>query len=163
LRHAVAAAAGPYGYQDYLLTDNFTVAFDAAAPYWLDTAVVEQAAAEMPLDALLEAVAAYRGELLPGFYAEWVGLERERLHMAFERQMQALLDRLGEAGRWADVLAEAERWRAGAGARTGLPRLMLAHSGQGDGAGVAQALPTLPRRLARDLARGAVGPNAGAV
>lgn len=155
LRHAVwrlrrALAAGG---ADFLLADNFTVAFDAAAPYWLDTAAVEQAAAaDLPLNALREALSAYRGELLPGFYAEWVGLERERLHTVFERQMQVLLDRLCDAARWPDVLAEAERWLAlGQAPERAYRALMLAHSGLGDVAGVAQVYQRCREALERDL------------
>jgi DNA-binding SARP family transcriptional activator len=156
LRHAVwrlrrALAAGEH---PYLMADNFTVTFDAAAPYWLDTAALEQAAApELPLEALLEAVAVYRGELLPGFYAEWVGLERERLHTVFERQMQALLDRLGEAARWGEVVREAERWIAlGQAPERAYRALMLAHSGLGDVAGMAQSYQRCREALQRDLA-----------
>src|SRR5215212_8621972 len=64
LRHAVwrlrqALGDSLRGGPDYLITDNFTVTFDAAAPYWLDTAVLESApAADIPLAELLEAVGA---------------------------------------------------------------------------------------------------------
>ena len=43
----------------------------------------------------LDNLAVYRGELLPGFYDDWVTHERERLEALFEHKMQRLLDRLG--------------------------------------------------------------------
>ena len=47
---------------------------------------------------------------LPGFYDDWVTLERERLQAVFERKMQALLARLEQEERWSEVLERGERW-----------------------------------------------------
>src|SRR5688572_2366974 len=82
LRHAIWRLRRALGTSadHYLQADNFAVAFDAASDFWLDTAVLEQASAGEAIEPLLAAVAAYRGELLPGFYADWIDLERERLH-----------------------------------------------------------------------------------
>src|SRR5919204_5467014 len=64
LRKALEAHLAP-GAQ-YLLADDLTVAFNPMAPAWLDVAVLDQPAHDA--DALKVAAAAYRGELLPGFY-----------------------------------------------------------------------------------------------
>jgi two-component SAPR family response regulator len=59
------------------------------ADYWLDTEALQQAfSGEWPVDELIETVSVYNGDLLPGFYGDWVSLERERLQSAFERQME---------------------------------------------------------------------------
>ncbi|MBI1879271.1 MAG: hypothetical protein HYR94_13810 [Chloroflexi bacterium] len=138
LRHTlwrIRKSLGPslYG-PDYINADDLTITFDVSAPYWLDTAVLERKVNQhSPLEELIEAVSVYRGELLPGFYEEWVVLERERLQTVFERKMQTLLERLVEAQRWPDVLEWGERWLAlGHIPEPAYRALMLAHSGLGD-------------------------------
>ena len=118
----------------YLITDELSIAFDANAEYWLDVSVLERKMAEAEsAEALIGVVSVYSGELLPGFYDEWAVLERERLHGVFERKMQALLDRLIEGQRWAEVLEWGERWIAlGRVPEPAFRALMIAHSGLGD-------------------------------
>jgi predicted ATPase/DNA-binding SARP family transcriptional activator len=159
LRHAVwrlrrVLEPGEAAGSTFLQADNFTVAFAADADYWLDTAVLEQgAAAEDSLPSMIETVSAYRGELLPGFYADWINLERERLHNVFERQVQLLLDRLVAAGQWTDVLTWAERWIAlGQVPERAYRALMLAHSELGDHASVALDYQRCRDALQRELA-----------
>jgi DNA-binding SARP family transcriptional activator len=96
-----ALATGP---QPYLLADDLTVTFDTRVECWLDVAVLEQKPVRETADDLLMVVSAYAGELLPGFYDEWVMLERERLQTVFERRMRQLLDKLVETRRWPEVL-----------------------------------------------------------
>ncbi len=91
LRNAVWQLRKAIG-ERYLQTDKETVAFQATAPYSLDvTALAGEVAG---IDNLIRAVSVYKGELLPGFYEDWVQLERERLRALFERRMQALLGQL---------------------------------------------------------------------
>ena len=117
--------------QPYLLADNITIAFDRDADYWLDTAALEGDAAGP--EATTAALAAYRGELLPGFYDDWVVLERERLRAIFERKMQGWLERLVEEERWAEVLEWGERWIALGGApELAYQALMAAHAALGE-------------------------------
>jgi hypothetical protein len=52
---------------------------------------------------LIGPVSLYRGEPLPGFYDEWIPLEREHLDTLFERQMGRLVDRLVEARPWPSI------------------------------------------------------------
>jgi DNA-binding SARP family transcriptional activator len=93
LRKALEAHLPP-GVQ-YLLADDLTVAFNPMSPVWLDVAMLDQPPnGTASTERLKEAVAVYRGELLPGFYDEWVLRERERLEAVFERKMSDLLDRL---------------------------------------------------------------------
>ena len=70
----------------YLLTDGFAVSFNAGADYWLDAAVLARQADG--LQDQLDALSAYRGPLLPGFYDDWVTLEREHVEAVFQHKMQ---------------------------------------------------------------------------
>ena len=71
----------------YLQTNDLTVAFNAAAEYWLDAAALKKVSENASVDELVAALSAYQGELLPGFYNDWVALEREHLNSIFEHHM----------------------------------------------------------------------------
>jgi DNA-binding SARP family transcriptional activator len=150
LRRALETAGAT---RDYLLSDDLSVAFDRSAAYRLDTATLEQKLDERAApEAFIQAVAAYAGELLPGYYDDWVVLERERLQAVFERKMQALLDRLGAAQRWPDVLEWAGRWIAtGQVPEPAYRSLMLAHAALGDAASMAAAFKRCADALRREL------------
>jgi predicted ATPase/DNA-binding SARP family transcriptional activator len=159
LRHAVwrlrrSLEPGEHSDATYLQADNFTVAFSAESDFWLDTAVLEQGAeADDSVEGVIEAVSVYRGELLPGFYADWANLERERLHNVFERQIQQLLDRLVADGQWTDILTWAERWISlGQAPERAYRALMLAHAELGDQASVALDYQRCRDALQRELA-----------
>ena len=118
LRHALwrvrkSLGCDPHTGRDYLIADEIAVSFDATNPLWLDAAVL---AARTPADAgaevLLEQVSVYGGELLPGFYDDWIVLERERVEAVFESKMRMLLERLSGAGCWDEVMDWGERWIA---------------------------------------------------
>ena len=88
----------------YLLVDDFSITFDPTASYWLDVAILDHKGVEAgPLEDLISAVSVYEGELLPGFYEDWVSLERDRLQAVFEQKMKVLMDRLVAEQRWAEV------------------------------------------------------------
>ena len=136
-----------------LLVDDVTIAFNTAINYWLDVESIAQPLEEAgTADDLMRAAAAYTGELLPGFYDEWVQLERERLQAQFERKLTLLLERLVETQRWADILHWAERWIAlGYTPEPAYRALMLAHAGLGDMASVAETYRRVVEALERDL------------
>jgi oligopeptide transport system substrate-binding protein len=103
-------------------------------------------------DALLLAVSAYGGELLPGFYEDWVTLEREHLGAVFERKLGRLLDCLLAERRWDEVLEWGERWIATGGTPEPAYRaLMLAHAGLGNLAAAAAQYQRCVEALAREL------------
>jgi WD40 repeat protein/DNA-binding SARP family transcriptional activator len=137
----------------YLLTDEITATFNTQSAYWLDAALLDrQAGDNASAEELMEAVTAYGGELLPGFYDEWVVLERERLEATFERKMQRLLDRLVEAQRWQAVLEWSERWIAlGHVPEPAFRALMIARARLGDPAGVAAVYRRCVEALRYDL------------
>src|SRR5579859_7912671 len=139
--------------RDYVSADEFTVTMDPAVDLWLDARLLaEPLDKSNALEALIAAVAAYRGELLPGFYDEWVLAERDVLQAAFEARAALLIDRLVEARRWADVLEYGERWIALGGAPEPAYRaLMRAHGAQGNQAQVAATYHRCADALHHDL------------
>lgn len=139
---------------DLLLTvDEITVAFNTNSDHWFDVDVVLQPVDERSAaDNLIPMVAAYGGELLPGFYDEWVLLERERLQAEVERKMSLLLERLVTEERWPDILHWGERWIAlGHAPEPAYRALMLAHAGLGDSSSVAEVYRRCVEALQRDL------------
>lgn len=129
-----ALARGGARPESYLVADKITVGLET----WCDAAELLRPAAGADAMNLVRSAALYGGELLPGFYEDWVVLERERLRAAFESKVQLVLDHLARAGRWPEVLEWSERWIAtGQTSEPAYRALMLAHAGIGDRAGVA--------------------------
>ncbi|HEX9595589.1 MAG TPA: BTAD domain-containing putative transcriptional regulator [Anaerolineales bacterium] len=139
--------------RDFFIAGDINIAFDASANYWLDATALEKKEDESwGIEAYLEAVSVYRGDLLPGFDAEWITLERERLHTIFQRKMQALMDLLEQAGKWSDVLEWGERWIAlGRMPEPAFRALMRAYYAQGDLANVASVYQRCVNALRQDL------------
>ena len=137
----------------YLLTDKVSVAFDPNSSYELDVSTLqENAAAKQSSSELMDTVSVYDGSLLPGFYDDWVTLERERLQAVFEDRMQMLMDRLIEERRWRDVRQWAERWIAqGQVPEQAFRALMAAHAGMGDLSGVAATYQRCVEALSEEL------------
>ncbi len=144
---------GPPAEPGYLLVDEIALAFDPRADFWLDAAALERRLDEGASAAeLVEVVSVYRGELLPGFYDEWVVLERERLQALFEHKMKRLLDRLVAEQRWSEALELGERWIAlGHTPEPAYRALMAAHAGLGDLSSVAAAFQRCAEALWREL------------
>jgi predicted ATPase/DNA-binding SARP family transcriptional activator/Tfp pilus assembly protein PilF len=95
------------------LVDDLTIAFAPPCEYSLDVQRLE----DVPLEGsraedLIAAVSVYHGQLLPGFYDDWVFAERDRLQVLFEARMARLLEILQTEGRWAAVLDWGIRWIA---------------------------------------------------
>ncbi|MFQ5922507.1 MAG: BTAD domain-containing putative transcriptional regulator [Anaerolineales bacterium] len=113
----------------HLLVDTRSIAFNSTSDFWLDIALLEDSA-----DQDLETeVSVYEGELLPGFYEDWIFLERDRLNAAFERKMQCLLTQLLQEQRWTEVLNWSERWIAqGHVPEAAYRALMMAHAAAGE-------------------------------
>jgi DNA-binding SARP family transcriptional activator len=104
LRHALWRLRKAIG-DEYFLADKISIAFNAEAEYRLDTAILGGGSDQgRSIKDLIEEVSMYGGELLPGFYDDWVILERERYRALFEKEVQILLDRLVEEESWGDVL-----------------------------------------------------------
>ena len=120
---------------EYFLTTDIAITFNRDADYWLDAAQLLKPVGD--LESLTSELALYRGELLPGFYDEWVSLEREHLYTAFENKMQQLLERLCAQERWVAVQDWAEKWLAlDTAPEPAYRALMMAYGARGDTAQV---------------------------
>lgn len=145
LRNALWALRKALG-DEYFQADKISVGFDPQADHYLDAAALSGAADPEA------AVASYGGELLPGFYEEWVLLERERLRAEFDRQAALLVERLLAEGRAHDALLWAERWIAhGQAPEPAYRALMTAHHALGDQAGLASAYRRAVKALEEEL------------
>jgi predicted ATPase/DNA-binding SARP family transcriptional activator len=139
--------------EGFILADSFTLAFNPQSDYWLDAKTLEM---DLPHDwsteDLIEIISLYEGELLPGFYDDWVVLERERLQAGFERKMQSLMERLVGDRRWHDVLEWGERWISlGEVPELAFRSLMIAHGGLGDTSSVASVFQRCTDTLLAEL------------
>ena len=117
--------------EEYLIADDFTIAFNRNADYWLDAAQLERP--DLDLESLLTNLSLYQGELLPGFYDEWLVIERERFQSIFDAKMGQLLEQLISAERWTAVQEQSERWLSMDSAIEPAYRgLMLSYGARGD-------------------------------
>ncbi len=94
LRHALwrirKALGDPLG-PEVFPSDDLTVAFEPPTECWIDANLINGKANTATAQAALkEAASAYQGELLPGFYDDWITLERERLQLAFEHKLRLM-------------------------------------------------------------------------
>lgn len=134
---------------DCLLADSKTISLASGPECWLDTVLLE----EPSPDDLPAAVAVYQGELLPGFYEDWVLQERERLRATFERKIQLLLDDLVQAREWPEVLRWAEHWIGlGYVPEPAYRALMVAYAEQGNVSSMAAAYRRCVQALDEELA-----------
>ncbi len=118
---------------EYLFADNLAITFNGSAEYWLDVTALEEADENASADELMKILLSYRGELLPGFYDEWVILEREHLNSVFEHTMARLLSVMKEEKRWLEILDWGERWiKLGRKPEPAFRALLSAHAAMGD-------------------------------
>jgi len=136
LRHAlwrIRKALPSQSKVEYLLTDDLSISFNAFSEYSLDVATLDKVEENAPTDELIAVLSAYQGELLPGFYDEWVLLAREHLSSVFEHHMSRLMSMLQEENRWLDILDWGERWiKLGQKPEPAYRALMTAHAVKGD-------------------------------
>ena len=147
-----ALTGGGLDWQEYLRVSDIAICFDDHSDYRLDTTLLLEPVETLPLDEIMDTIALYRGELLPGFYDEWVILERNRLHAAYQQKMKLLLERLVEDRRWDEVVNWSEQWiRLDHAPEPAYRTLMQAHAGLGNqgmvGATYQRCLESLEREL----------------
>lgn len=131
IRKAIGAA------KDSLVSDDLTVRVDPSFQFELDVRALNGLTDSSGIDELIPGLSHYRGELLPGFYEDWVVLEREHLQLIFEKHLGHLLDLLEAEKRWAEMVDWAERWIAlGQNPDAAYRALMIAYGGLGDRAKV---------------------------
>jgi predicted ATPase/DNA-binding SARP family transcriptional activator len=95
---------------DYLLVNDVSMTFDASSSYWLDVDQLLGAGETESIEKLLVSVRLYRGELLPGFYDEWILPERDRILALYQQKMCLLLEQLLHAGRGLEAVRWSEQW-----------------------------------------------------
>jgi DNA-binding SARP family transcriptional activator/predicted ATPase len=119
--------------EDFLTISDISVTFNQDSDYWLDAAILLQTAEDKSLVELSETASLYRGELLPGFYEEWVVLERDSLESAYHHKMNKLLERLIQTEAWDDAIEWSEQWiKLGHAPEPAFRALMQAYAGLGD-------------------------------
>ena len=122
---------------EYLLADNLTIGFNQSSTYWLDVAAFKDMSDNAVAEKLIIGLLYYQSEFLPGFYEDWVVLEREHLQVFYEEKVACLLELLEKEQRWNDILEWAERWiSVGQGLEAAYRYLMTAYDALGDGAKV---------------------------
>lgn len=141
------------GTVEYFVGDDLAVSFNPDSPYWLDVALLEKkTTAETPLAEFRQIVSAYGGEFLPGFYDDWITLERERLQALFEQKMELFIERLVKEGHWREVIEQAERWIAlGHAPEPAYRALMSAHYKLGNRSNVKATYQRCVETLQKEL------------
>jgi DNA-binding SARP family transcriptional activator len=146
---------GSLYWEDYLQISDISVTFDNQSEYWLDVDILLQPAEAGTVEEIIEIISLYRGELLPGFYDEWVVFERDRLQAAYHQKMNLLLDRLIQIGRWDDALKWSEQWIGlGYAPEPAYRALMSAYAGLGDQGMISATYQRCVESLNRDLGLG---------
>ena len=101
----------------YLAITAHTLQWRPDAPYWLDVAAFNalaaaaetRAAEDDDLATLQDAITIYTGDLLDGWYDDWVLAERERLHQQYQKLLTQLIACLEEGGDLVEAMRHAER------------------------------------------------------
>ena len=154
---AVAASSQsthqPLEHPNLIASDDLTITFNTPPNFTFDAALITQDVdRHVATDDLMRMLNAYRGELLPGVYDDWVILERERIHQQFERKINLLLDRLQVARNWDQTLHWGERWIALGGApEPAFRALMSAHAALGDVSKAAEMYHRCVEAMQREL------------
>ena len=123
---------------EYLGADDISIFFRGSEDYWLDVKTLTGPEDHASVQDLVDGLAVYKGELLPGFYDNWVTEQREHLQSIFEKRMEQLLGILETEQRWHDMKEWADRWISNSSAsERAYQYLMLAYKSLGDHARVA--------------------------
>lgn len=137
----------------FIQSDRQTIALDTSNDCWIDTLELETLQRQTKnTDRLTEQLPIYAGELLPGFYDNWVVLERERYRAIFEDCIFKLIEDLLAAGQHREVIEWGERWIAlGQVPEPAYRAIMLAHYACGDIASAASTYRRCVQALRQEL------------
>ncbi len=101
---------------------------------------------------LLEAVNFYRGELLPGFYEDWILVQREELHQAFLGALTQLAKLLEDARQYEEAIEAVNRLiRSDSLNESAYGHSMRLHALRDDRAGALQVYHNCVTALKREL------------
>jgi len=153
LRHELWRLRKALGADSFIPSDDLSITFDSTTEYWLDAAVLARPSGnDTSVNDLTAALELYQGELLPGFYDDWVVGERERLHNVFEQKMARLLELLEQEQRVKEIGVWAERWIAlGQSPEPAYRALMQTHAALGNMSQVAEVYRRCVSKLREDL------------
>jgi predicted ATPase len=139
-------------YKSYLGISDISITFKAHSDYWLDAEILLSPVTSMSVEEMISVVELYRGELLPGFYEEWIILERDRLQAAYHQKMNHLLNSLIQDMQWDDAIFWAEQWiRFGYSPEPAFRAMMRAYAGLGDQTMVSSTYQRCRDALDREL------------
>jgi len=120
-------------WDEYLQVNDIDIILVDQPNLWIDAGLILKRTGSIKDDELVKIVTLYRGELLPGFYEEWVAMERDRLEAAFHEKMSLLIEQLIQTRQWAEVLKWSEDWiRHGQSPEPAYRSLMRAFAGLGN-------------------------------
>ncbi|MFL7892821.1 MAG: AAA family ATPase [Anaerolineales bacterium] len=139
--------------EDFFIANKVTLAFNFESSCWVDSIELEEDTSDqLAIDQLEQLVGLYQGEFLPGFYEDWILLERDQLRAVFDNKISLLLQQLSNQGRWREVLEWAEKWISfGQLPEPAFQALMIAHSRLGDKASAAKAYLRIEQSLKEEL------------
>jgi ABC-type oligopeptide transport system substrate-binding subunit/DNA-binding SARP family transcriptional activator len=95
--------------EELILSELNTVQFDPGSELWLDVDEFQAQAARPEIASLQSAVALYRGDLMDGFYDDWIITERYRLEHLFCEALTRLMNVQESRGDHEALLATAAR------------------------------------------------------
>jgi len=141
------------GEEIFFRIDDLTITFQPESKYSLDVQQLEGLPLEdSKAEDLSKALSVYQGDLLPGFYEEWVVVERARLLALFEAKMARLLEDLQQVGRWHEVVDWAIRWiTMGQWPEAAYRALIIAYASTGDLSKAASTYDHFTLGLQKDL------------
>jgi DNA-binding SARP family transcriptional activator len=116
-----------------LTTDAISITFNSSADFRLDVSGFLKVREDASIEELKGALCYYQGELLPGFYDDWILSERELLDSIYEHKMAHLIALLQREHYWLDILDWGERWIIlGQKPEPAYRALMSAHAAKGN-------------------------------
>jgi WD40 repeat protein/basic membrane lipoprotein Med (substrate-binding protein (PBP1-ABC) superfamily)/DNA-binding SARP family transcriptional activator len=151
--HKALDAAGT-AWQDYFQIDDIHISIGLQSGAFIDAHFLAHpnSGDGWTIADLEKHVQVYKGELLPGFYDEWVILERERLRSAYDQKMKLLLEQLEVGQYWEELVEWSERWIAtGHVPEPAYRALMIAHAQQENVTALNIAYQRCQKSLAEEL------------
>ncbi len=128
-----ALEGGSLNWEDYFEINKISVCFIPGSDHWIDAGQILINEENTPSEMLPHVLEAYQGELLPGFYDDWVSVERDRIQASYHQKISALIESLIKASSWDQVLHWGEHWiRHGHSPESAFRALMQAYAGMGD-------------------------------
>ena len=137
---------------EFLKVTDLNVSFNRQADYWLDADAILQSSEDQPTRKIIKNIELYAGELLPGFYDEWIQPERDRFQAAYHQKMDLLIDRLIKEEQWNETIRWCEQWiRLSHAPEPAFRGLMIAYAQMGDRSMVTATYHRCAAALEEDL------------